>query len=127
MPEPTDLRYSPTHEWVRMDGDIATVGISKHAEEELGDVALILPPEPGRVLAAGDKFGEIESIKAVSDLYAPVGGEVTEVNPLLADAPETVNNDPYGDGWMLKIKVANPSEVDALLDSTAYDALLETL
>lgn len=127
MPEPTDLRYSPTHEWVRMDGDIATVGISKHAEEELGDVALILPPEPGRVLAAGDKFGEIESIKAVSDLYAPVGGEVTEVNPLLADAPETVNNDPYGDGWMLKIKVADPSEVDALLDSTAYDTLLETL
>ncbi len=127
MPEPQDLRYSPTHEWVRMDGDIATIGISKHAEEELGDVALILPPEPGRVLQAGEKLGEIESIKAVSDLYAPVGGEVTEVNPLLADAPETVNNDPYGDGWMLKIKVANMADLDSLLDSTAYDALLETL
>ncbi len=127
MPEPQDLRYSPTHEWVRMDGDIATIGISKHAEEELGDVALLLPPEPGRVLQAGEKLGEIESIKAVSDLYAPVGGEVTEVNPLLADAPETVNNDPYGDGWMLKIKVANLSDLDALLDSAAYDALLETL
>ncbi len=127
MPEPQDLKYSRTHEWVRLDGDIATVGISKHAEEELGDVALILPPEPGRVLQAGDKLGEIESIKAVSDLYAPVGGEVTEVNPLLADAPETVNNDPYGDGWMLRIKVANPADMDALLDSAAYDALLETL
>jgi len=127
MPEPQDLKYSRTHEWVRLDGDIATVGISKHAEEELGDVALILPPEPGRMLQAGEKLGEIESIKAVSDLYAPVGGEVTEVNPLLADAPETVNNDPYGDGWMLRIKVANPDDMDALLDSTAYEALLATL
>ncbi len=127
MPEPQDLKYSRTHEWVRLDGDIATVGISKHAEEELGDVALILPPEPGRVLQAGEKLGEIESIKAVSDLYAPVGGEVTEVNPLLQDAPETVNNDPYGDGWMLRIKVANMADMDALLDSAAYDALLATL
>ncbi len=127
MPEPQDLKYSRTHEWVRLDGNIATVGISKHAEEELGDVALILPPEPGRVLQAGEKLGEIESIKAVSDLYAPVGGEVTEVNPLLQDAPETVNNDPYGDGWMLRIKVANMADMDALLDSAAYDALLATL
>lgn len=127
MPEPQDLKYSRTHEWVRLDGNIATVGISKHAEEELGDVALILPPEPGRVLQAGEKLGEIESIKAVSDLYAPVGGEVTEVNPLLTDAPETVNNDPYGDGWMLRIKVANMTDMDALLDSAAYDALLATL
>ncbi len=127
MPEPQDLKYSPTHEWVRMDGDIATIGITKHAEEELGDVALVLPPEQGRVLQNGDKFGEIESIKAVSDLYAPVGGEVTEVNALLQDAPETVNNDPYGDGWMLKIKVADPTDLNALLDSAAYDALLETL
>ncbi len=127
MPEPANLKYSPTHEWVKLDGDIATVGITRHAEEELGDVALVLPPEPGRVLQAGDKLGEIESIKAVSDLYTPVGGEVTEVNPLLTDAPETINNDPYGDGWMLKIKVANPRDLDALLDSTAYDALLETL
>ncbi len=127
MPEPQDLRYSKTHEWVRLDGDIATVGITKHAEEELGDVALILPPEQGRILQAGEKLGEIESIKAVSDLYAPVGGAVVEVNPLLADAPETINNDPYGDGWMLKIKVANPSDLAALLDSAAYDALLEAL
>lgn len=127
MPEPTDLKYSPTHEWVRVSGDTATVGISKHAEEELGDVALVLPPEPGRILAAGDKFGEIESIKAVSDLYAPISGEVLEVNPLLQDAPETVNNDPYGDGWMLKLKLSNPAELDALLDSAAYDALLKTL
>ena len=127
MPEPTDLKYSPTHEWVRINGDTATIGITQHAEEELGDVALILPPEPGRILAAGDKLGEIESIKAVSDLYAPVSGEVTEVNPLLTDAPETVNNDPYGDGWMIKLKLANPGELDTLLDSAAYDALLETL
>lgn len=127
MPEPQDLKYSKTHEWVRLNGDIATIGITKHAEEELGDVALVLPPEQGRILQNGEKLGEIESIKAVSDLYAPVGGEVTEVNPLLQDAPETVNNDPYGDGWMVKIKVVNMADLDALLDSTAYDALLETL
>ena len=124
MPEPTDLKYAKTHEWVRIEGGTATVGISQHAQEELGDVALVLLPEVGRMVQRGEKFGEIESIKAVSDLYAPISGEVTEVNQALTDAPEKVNDAPYGDGWMLKIKMSQPADADLLLDSTDYDALL---
>ncbi len=124
MPEPTDLRYAKTHEWVRIDGNTATVGISQHAQEELGDVALVLLPEAGRMVQRGEKFGEIESIKAVSDLYAPISGEVMEVNEALTDAPEKVNDAPYGDGWMLKIKMSQPTDADLLLDSADYEALL---
>ena len=124
MPEPTDLKYAKTHEWARIEGGIATIGITQHAQEELGDVALVLFPEVGRILQNGEKFGEIESIKAVSDLYAPVGGEVIAVNEALNDAPETVNDAPYEGGWMMKIKMSQPSDADTLLDSAAYDALL---
>ncbi len=124
MPEPSDLKYAKTHEWARIEGDVATVGITQHAQEELGDVALVLFPEVGRVLQRGEKFGEIESIKAVSDLYAPIGGEVVAVNEALNDAPETVNDAPYEGGWMLKIKMTQPADADELLDSTAYEALL---
>ncbi len=124
MPEPTDLKYAKTHEWVRIEGGTATVGISQHAQEELGDVALVLLPEAGRMVQRGEKFGEIESIKAVSDLYAPISGEVTEINDALTDAPEKVNDAPYGEGWMLKIKMSQPADVDLLLDSTDYEALL---
>lgn len=124
MPEPADLKYSKTHEWARIDGDVATIGITQHAQEELGDVALILFPEVGRVLQRGEKFGEIESIKAVSDLYAPVGGEVVAVNEALNDAPEKVNDAPYGDGWILRIKMSQPSDADLLLDSTSYESSL---
>lgn len=124
MPEPTDLKYSKTHEWARIEGDAATIGITQHAQEELGDVALILFPEVGRVLQRGEKFGEIESIKAVSDLYAPVGGEVIAINEALNDAPEKVNDAPYGDGWMLRIKMSRPADADQLLDSASYEASL---
>ena len=124
MPEPTDLLYAKTHEWGRIDGDTATIGISQHAQEELGDVALVLLPEAGLMVQRGEKFGEIESIKAVSDLYAPVSGEVTEVNALLEAAPEKVNDDPYGGGWMLKIRMTQPADADLLLNSTDYDAML---
>ena len=124
MPEPSDLKYAKTHEWARIEGIVATVGITQHAQEELGDVALVLFPEIGRVLQRGEKFGEIESIKAVSDLYSPVGGEVVAVNEALNDSPETVNDAPYGDGWMLRIKMSQPTDAEELLDSTAYDALL---
>ena len=123
MPEQPGLKYTQTHEWVRAEGDTATVGITEHAEEELGDVALVLFPEVGRVLQAGEKFGEIESIKAVSDLYAPVSGEVVAVNEALTDSPQTVNDDPFGEGWMIKIKMTNPADLDALLDAGAYEAL----
>ncbi len=122
MPEPADLKYSKTHEWARIEANIATVGITQHAQEELGDVALILFPEVGRLLQRGEKFGEVESIKAVSDLYAPVGGEVVAVNDALNDAPEQVNDAPYGDGWMLRIQMNHPSDADLLLDSTGYES-----
>jgi glycine cleavage system H protein len=124
MPEPIDLKYAKTHEWARIEGDVATIGITQHAQEELGDVALVLFPEVGRVLQSGEKFGEVESIKAVSDLYAPVGGEVIAVNESLNDAPETVNDAPYGEGWMLRIKMSQPADVESLLDSAAYTALV---
>ena len=124
MPEPSDLKYAKTHEWARIEGDVATIGITQHAQEELGDVALVLFPEVGRVLQRGEKFGEIESIKAVSDLYAPLGGEVVAVNEALNDSPETVNDAPYEGGWMLRIKMSQPADADELLDSTAYEALV---
>jgi len=123
MSEPTDLKYAKTHEWARIEDGVATVGITQHAQEELGDVALVLFPDVGRVLQRGEKFGEIESIKAVSDLYAPVGGLVVEVNEVLNDAPERVNDVPYGEGWMLRIRMDIPADADLLLDSDAYEAL----
>ena len=122
MPDPGDLKYSKTHEWTYVEGDTATIGITDHAQEELGDVALILFPDVGRMLQRGEKFGEIESIKAVSDLYAPVSGEVIAVNDALTDAPEKVNDDPTGEGWMLRIKMTHPADADLLMDSAAYDA-----
>lgn len=123
MSEPSDLKYAKTHEWARIEDGVATVGITQHAQEELGDVALVLFPDVGRVLQRGEKFGEIESIKAVSDLYAPVGGLVVEVNEALNDAPERVNDVPYGEGWMLRIRMDIPTDADLLLDSDAYEAL----
>lgn len=124
MPESAELKYSKTHEWARIDGNVATIGITQHAQEELGDVALILFPDVGRILHRGDKFGEIESIKAVSDLYAPVGGEVVAVNEALHEAPEKVNDAPYGDGWILRIQMNHPSDADLLLSSADYESSL---
>ena len=124
MAEQEGLKYSKSHEWTRAEGGIATIGITEHAAEELGDVALVLPPEVGRVLQAGEKFGEIESIKAVSDIYAPVSGEVVAVNEDLTNAPEKVNDDPFGDGWMIRIKMTDPSDLDTLLDKASYEATL---
>src|SRR5450432_3114311 len=116
MSSAENVRFTKSHEWVKTDGDFAVVGITDHAQEELGDVALVLFPEVGLVLRAGDKFGEIESIKAVSDLYSPVSGQVAAVNEELLSAPEQVNDDPEGSGWMIRVKMSNPSDVDALLD-----------
>ena len=121
------LRFTKSHEWVLFEGDIATVGISDHAQEELGDVALVQFPEVGRVLQRDQKFGEIESIKAVSDLFAPVGGEVVAVNESIEDAPEIVNNDPYGAGWLLKLRVKDTQQADSLLDKSTYDDYVKGL
>jgi glycine cleavage system H protein len=121
---PGDLQYTKTHEWVRREGDTATVGITEHAQDELGDVVFIELPEEGASFGAGDAFGTIESVKAVSDLYAPVGGEVVEVNSALEDAPEKVNEDPYGDGWMIRLRVSHEGN---LLSAEEYAKLLEAL
>jgi glycine cleavage system H protein len=121
---PTDLRYTKDHEWVRLDGEEATVGITEYAAGQLGDIVFVELPDTGRTLAQFGAFGVVESVKAVSDLFAPVSGEVTATNAALAGSPEVVNGDPYGDGWMVKIRLSAPAEVDELLDAAAYDALI---
>src|SRR5579863_1372662 len=118
---PADLRYAKSHEWVKLEGDIATVGITDFAQSELGDVVYVELPESGRMLAVGDTFGSVESVKTVSDLYAPVAGEVIEVNGVLTARSELVNTDPYGDGYLLKIRVSGTPE--GLLDAAAYAPL----
>jgi len=122
---PKDLKYTSTHEWVRIDGNTAVVGITDAAQDKLGDVALVSLPEVGKIVAADEEFGEIESIKAVSELYSPVSGEIIAVNADLADAPESVNNDPYGEGWLVKIAIKKVSELDDLLDAAAYARVAE--
>lgn len=121
------MKFTKDHEWVRLDGDVATVGISKHAADALGDVVFVETPEAGKSVSQGDSFAVVESVKAASDVYAPVSGEVVEGNGALGSAPETVNADPEGDGWFAKIKVADASQLDALMDRAAYDAYLGTL
>lgn len=119
---PADLRYAASHEWARLEADGSiTVGISDHAQEALGDVVFIELPEVGKVLAAGQEAGVVESVKAASDIYAPVGGEVIAINESLADSPESVNSEPYG-SWFFKLKPQDPSELDKLLDAEAYKA-----
>jgi glycine cleavage system H protein len=121
---PADLRYTKEHEWVRVDGDVATIGITQHAADLLGDIVFVELPDAGRALEQFATFGVVESVKAVSDLFAPVGGEVVEANAALASAPDAVNTDPYGAGWMLRIRLADAAQVDALLDPAAYEALV---
>jgi glycine cleavage system H protein len=122
MSVPGDLQYTKSHEWVRVEDGVATVGITDHAQDELGDVVFVELPEMGATLAAGDSFGAVESVKAVSDLYAPVGGEVVEVNGTLEDSPEKINEDPYGEGWILKLQISDEGD---LLSAADYEKLLE--
>ena len=124
MSAPTDLRYTRDHEWVRVDGGEATVGITQYAADQLGDIVFVELPDEGRDLEEAKAFGVVESVKAVSDLFAPLTGTVTSINGALAANPELVNSDPYGDGWMIKIAVSDTSEVDDLLDGPAYDDLV---
>jgi glycine cleavage system H protein len=121
---PTDLRYTKDHEWVRVDGEEATVGITEYAASQLGDIVFVELPDVGRTLAQFAAFGVVESVKAVSDLFAPLSGDVVANNEALAGAPERVNGDPYGDGWMIRLKLSEPGEVGELLDAAAYDALI---
>ena len=121
---PTDLRYTKDHEWVRVDGEEAVDGITDYAANQLGDIVFVELPDAGRTLSQHATFGVVESVKAVSDLFSPVSGEVTSGNDALAAAPELVNSDPFGEGWMIRVKLGNPTEVDGLLDAAAYDALI---
>ena len=121
---PDDLLYHPEHDWVRADGDIATFGITWFAQDALGEVVFIDPPEVGTRVTKDEPYAEVESVKAVSDVIAPLSGEIVEVNTALADKPETINDDPYGDGWLVRVKLSDESEKDALMDAAAYTASL---
>jgi glycine cleavage system H protein len=119
---PADLKYTKDHEWVKLEGDVATIGITDFAQSELGDIVFVEIETEGETLDSEETFGTVEAVKTVSDLYMPVSGEVVEVNGDLEDAPENVNNDPYGAGWMIKVKVADTSAIDELMDADAYKA-----
>jgi glycine cleavage system H protein len=124
MEIPADLRYSKDHEWVRVDGDTGAVGITDYAQDQLGDIVYLDLPAVGASIVQHEKMGEIESVKAVSDLFSPVSGEVVEVNQEAVDEPELINSEPYGRGWLIKMRLGNASELDALLSSEAYDELI---
>lgn len=121
---PGDLKYVESHEWVKVEGDVVTIGVTDFAQSELGDVVFVELPEVGRVLQVGEVFGQVESVKSVSDLYAPVAGEVIEANPALAVDTALVNSDPYEAGFMLKVRLSNPADVDALMDAARYQAIV---
>jgi glycine cleavage system H protein len=121
---PEDLKYHPEHDWARIDGDQATFGITWYAQDALGEVVFFDPPEVGAQVSKDQSYAEVESVKAVSDVFAPLSGEIVEVNDALEDSPERVNADPYGDGWLVKVKLSDPGEVESLLDVSAYKDLL---
>jgi glycine cleavage system H protein len=122
---PDDLRYTKEHEWAKSDGELIAIGITDHAQSQLGDVVFLELPDVGATLEADGAFGVVESVKAVSDLFAPIAGEVAEINEALVDAPETVNQDPYGEAWMVKIKPADANALDSLMDASGYAKFLE--
>jgi glycine cleavage system H protein len=123
---PDDLRYHEQHDWARVEGDTATFGITWYAQDALGEVVFFEPPDVGTEVAKDASYAEVESVKAVSDVYAPLSGEITEVNAKAQENPELINTDPYGDGWMVKVKLSDSSEADALLDAASYQKLLES-
>jgi glycine cleavage system H protein len=122
---PEELRYHPAHDWARVEGGEATLGITWYAQDSLGELVHYEPPDVGAMLTKDSVYGEVESVKAVSDLIAPLSGEVLEVNQQVVDGPEAVNDDPYGDGWLIRVRLADPSELDVLLDAASYQRLLE--
>jgi glycine cleavage system H protein len=122
---PDDLKYHREHDWARVDGDTATLGITWYAQDALGEIVHYEPPKEGGSVARDESYGEVESVKAVSDLISPLSGEVVEVNSTVTDTPETINDDPYGQGWLVRIRLSEPGEVDDLLDAEAYRQLLE--
>ena len=121
---PADLKYHPEHDWARIDGEEAVFGITDYAQDALGEVVFCEPPEPGAQITKDQPYAEVESVKAVSDVIAPMSGEVLEVNEALKDSPEKINSDPYGEGWIVKVRLTNPSEADELLDAAGYEGTL---
>jgi glycine cleavage system H protein len=121
MSSPADRRYTKTHEWVALDGDIATIGVTDFAQSELGDITYLDLPEVGTAISADEAFGVIESVKAANDIFSPVDGEVVERNDAAVDAPETVNSSPYGDAWLVKVRITDPTRFEELMDAAAYD------
>ncbi len=121
---PDDLRYHPEHDWARVDGDTATLGITWYAQDQLGEVVFFDPPDVGATITKDQAYAEVESVKAVSDVIAPLSGEIVEVNEALKDSPEQINDDSYGEGWLVKIKLSDPSEIDALMDAASYEESL---
>jgi glycine cleavage system H protein len=121
---PSDLRYHEEHDWARIDGDVATFGITWYAQDQLGEVVFFDPPEVGKSVRKGDPYAEVESVKAVSDVIAPLSGEIVEVNEALSSGPEAINDDPYDSGWMVRVRLSDPSEVDTLMDADAYQESL---
>jgi glycine cleavage system H protein len=121
---PEDLLYHPEHDWAKIDGDVATFGITWFAQDALGEVVFFDPPTVGSSVKSGDSYAEVESVKAVSDVIAPLSGEIVEVNTALADAPEKINDDPYGEGWMVKVKLSDPAERESLIDAATYTSAL---
>jgi glycine cleavage system H protein len=121
---PDDLRYHPEHDWARIDGDEATFGITWFAQDSLGELVHFEPPEEGAMVTAGQPYAEVESVKAVSDVVAPLSGEILEINSAIVDAPETVNTDPYGDGWIVRVRLSNPGEAETLMDAEGYQRYL---
>ena len=121
---PDNLRYTKEHEWVRLDGDTAVIGITDHAQQELGDIVYVDLPKPGVAVEQGKSLGTVESVKAVSDIYAPLSGEVIEINPLLADAPEKLNEDPHGEAWLVKIRLRAPAEAEKLMSAAEYQTYI---
>ncbi|HET9661687.1 MAG TPA: glycine cleavage system protein GcvH [Thermomicrobiales bacterium] len=125
MTAPADLKYSKSHEWVRVDGDVVTIGLADYAQNELGDITYLELPDVGDRIVGGEPLGVVESVKAASDIYAPVGGEVVERNEDAINAPEVVNQSPYGDAWLIKVRVGDADELDALMDAATYDQFVE--
>ena len=121
---PDDLKYHPEHDWARVDGDVATLGITWYAQDQLGEVVFFDPPSVGATLTKDSPYAEVESVKAVSDVIAPVSGEIVEVNEALKDSPEQINDDSYGEGWLVKVKLSDPSELDQLMDASSYEKSL---
>ena len=127
MASPADCKYTKDHEWVRLDGESAVVGITEYAQQELGDVVFVELPSPGATVQQGESFGVVESVKAASDLFAPLSGEVLATNEALTDNPDLVNRLPFGEGWMLRLKPADPAQLDALMDAATYDSYVQGL